>query len=415
MKYIYKHGNQYWYQRAIPIKFKNILGKSTLKISLKTNKISVAIKRAKLQALEHKKMFHEIEKDSRKYFKKIFGGKKIKINKYILDFIDDYDDLINKVLFNKNELINLYNKESTKNSTQPLENIILNEDKLYPPLSKTYYEYLRLKNIYEDSKKSKSIRKSIGLMIKLCGDKSLIEYSSIDAKIFRDYFINLDKVATGKRNQSYIQSLFTVILNHYSIDKKNPFSCLKWPENTKILNRQIFSNEELMKIKDFCIQSDSFISLLCGLIYNTGCSFSEVIGLKNEDISLGKYNPYLVIRSNEIRNINNIYKRRVIPLVGLSLKSMKKINILESNSFLFESHLKLIKKSSMIEVKLNDKIKEISEGKTLISFKYTLIERLKKIGCPEQIISEVIGLSKKESFYGNAITLDIKSSWLSQI
>ena len=44
-----------------------------------------------------------------------------------------------------------------------------------------------------------------------------------------------------------------------------------------------------------------------------------------------------------------------------------------------------------------------------------LIERLKKIGCPEQIISEVIGLSKKESFYRNAITLDIKSSWLSQI
>ena len=69
----------------------------------------------------------------------------------------------------------------------------------------------------------------------------------------------------------------------------------------------------------------------------------------------------------------------------------------------------------MIEGKLNNKIKEISEGKTLISFKYTLIERLKKIGCPEQIISEVIGLSKKESFYGNAITLDIKSSWLSQI
>ena len=44
-----------------------------------------------------------------------------------------------------------------------------------------------------------------------------------------------------------------------------------------------------------------------------------------------------------------------------------------------------------------------------------LIERLKKVGCPEQVISEVIGLAKKESFYGNETTLDIKSSWLSQL
>ena len=32
-----------------------------------------------------------------------------------------------------------------------------------------------------------------------------------------------------------------------------------------------------------------------------------------------------------------------------------------------------------------------------------------------KVISEVIGLAKKESFYGNETTLDIKSSWLGQI
>ena len=31
MKYIYKHGNQYWYQRAIPTKLTKILGKKTIK------------------------------------------------------------------------------------------------------------------------------------------------------------------------------------------------------------------------------------------------------------------------------------------------------------------------------------------------------------------------------------------------
>ena len=60
MKYIYKHGNQYWYQRAIPAKLTKILGKKTIKISLKTNKISTALVRSKLQSAEHKKMFNNL-------------------------------------------------------------------------------------------------------------------------------------------------------------------------------------------------------------------------------------------------------------------------------------------------------------------------------------------------------------------
>ena len=56
MRYIYKHGNQYWYQRAVPVRLINVIGKKTLKISLKTNKISTALKRSKLQSLEHKKI-----------------------------------------------------------------------------------------------------------------------------------------------------------------------------------------------------------------------------------------------------------------------------------------------------------------------------------------------------------------------
>ena len=67
MKYIYKHGNQYWYQRAVPSKLSNLLRKKTLKIALKTNKVPTAIKRAKLQALEHKKMFKIAENSLNKY------------------------------------------------------------------------------------------------------------------------------------------------------------------------------------------------------------------------------------------------------------------------------------------------------------------------------------------------------------
>ena len=74
MKYIYKHGNQYWYQRAIPIKAQKIIGKKSIKISLKTNKISTAVQRSKFQALEHTKMFNDLKKKNI-YFPKVLYKK----------------------------------------------------------------------------------------------------------------------------------------------------------------------------------------------------------------------------------------------------------------------------------------------------------------------------------------------------
>ena len=67
------------------------------------------------------------------------------------------------------------------------------------------------------------------------------------------------------------------------------------------------------------------------------------------------------------------------------------------------------------EKKINDKLKILSTGKTSISFKYSLIERLKSINCPESVICDLIGMAKRESFYSNEVNLDLKSSWLDQI
>jgi hypothetical protein len=44
-----------------------------------------------------------------------------------------------------------------------------------------------------------------------------------------------------------------------------------------------------------------------------------------------------------------------------------------------------------------------------------LIERLKKINCPEEIISEILGLKKRSIFYKNEISIEMKFSWLNQI
>ena len=64
---------------------------------------------------------------------------------------------------------------------------------------------------------------------------------------------------------------------------------------------------------------------------------------------------------------------------------------------------------------MNSLCKKITNGKTSISLRYTLIERLKNVGCPEKIIYELVGLANKDTLYKENISLNIKHSWMSQI
>ena len=418
MKYIYKHGNQYWYQRAVPSKLSNLLGRKTLKISLKTNKVPTAIKRAKLQALEHKKMFKTAEKDLNKYFKNFFNNNEFDLQKYTLSFIDDFDDLVNKLFFSKKDLINIFKNENISNDTNiSIERILLdNSSTEEMSLSLLVDEYIEATNVLNDKKKLYSIKKSLSLLIEICGDKPIDSYNINDANSFKNYFIKRNKISTGKRNQSNLQKFFSVIFQKHLIDKKNPFAGIKWPNVIATVGHQKFSNEELIRIKDFCVKEDSFTSCITGIMFETGCSYSEIIGLESEDVDLNKYNPFIVVRSNSLRQVKNIYKRRIIPLVGISLDKIKKINKISNSGPLFEgyNHVPELLKFKN-EKKINNELKILSNGKTSISFKYSLIERLKSINCPESVICDLIGMAKRESFYSNEVTLDIKSSWLDQI
>ena len=148
---------------------------------------------------------------------------------------------------------------------------------------------------------------------------------------------------------------------------------------------------------------------------NTGTSVSEIVGLNRNEINLNQFTPYIIIRSNNFRIINNIYKKRTIPLVGVSLQSMKKLISLSSNEYPFYKFLNDNFSIKQIESRINFRIKKITTKKSLQSLKYSFIERLKSINCPEEIISEIIGLKKRTMFYKNEVSIEMKYSWLNQI
>jgi len=413
MKYIYKHGNQYWYQRVIPKNLISLLGKKTIKISLKTNKISIALKRSKLQSIEHKKLFHNLNKN--KFKVKIFN--KVDISKYSIKFIDDFDDLVSNILLNKKEIINILNeKKDDGTEIKSLENIIFSDTNNTNIISKLIDIYLNIKKIRNGTQKYSSAISSINYLIKICGNKSIEDFSSKDAIKFKDYFVNNNRISTGKRYQSNLVNFFKTIIEYLNLDKNNPFVDIIWPYYNKNVVNKIFNDDEIIKIKKY-INDDpnNPIGILFGIMLDTGCSTSEVIGINLNEINLNQFNPYLIIRSNDVRKIENIYKRRIIPLVGNSKKSVENLLKRSESDYPFDSFFNDSFKLRGLDNKLNSKLKSLSEKKTVQCFKYTLIERLKLINCPEEVISELIGVRKPNIYYQSDISIEMKLSWLNQI
>ena len=408
MKYIYKHGNHYWYQRAIPMKLVKIIGKKTIKISLKTNKISTALVRSKLQSAEHKKMFNNLL--NKKF--SINFLKKIEISKYNLNFKDDSEDLFSNILLNKKQITNLINKKSD----QTIENFLFNNTTLNINLpSKLLEKYLKLKKISSKSSQYSSIVNSIKYLINICGDKPIDEFSSVDSKIFKNFFVSKNRVSTGKRYQSNLFNFFKTLYNYLNIDKKNPFDNVEWPVNYQKKEIKTLNHEEIINLLNIIKEENSLFSIVIGCILNTGASVNEIIGLNRNEINLNQFTPYIIIRSNNLRIINNIYKKRTIPLVGVSLDSMNKLISMSSNEYPFYDFLNINFSIKQIESKINFRIKKVTKNKSIQSLKYSFIERLKRINCPDEIISEIIGIKKRTIFYKNEVSVEMKCSWLNQI
>ena len=57
-----------------------------------------------------------------------------------------------------------------------------------------------------------------------------------------------------------------------------------------------------------------------------------------------------------------------------------------------------LEKKNLLKKKLNLKFKKIIPNKNLLSFRKSIIKRLINVNCPERVILDVIGQSKKIDF-----------------
>ena len=411
MKYVYKHGNQFWYQRAVPVKIQKILGKTSIKISLKTNKISTAIQRSKLQAVEHKKMFRDIIKKNN-YFSKVFYKKNMNIKKYEILFTDEYDDLVTNIFFGKNIFFEKIKDQIKKSDTSVLKKRKVNsfENFLFNIQDKSYLFSSLLKE-FETNEQVNNLdvqKKNLNLVLDVCGDKPINEYTSDDYFKFKEFL----KINILNESEILKQVNNFFLFSYKKLNIKEKINFKKKSQLTNESKPAEFNNDELIFVAKKCQESNDLESLILLLLMDTGCTISEIIGLSEDDIYLDSYLPFIIIRTNHFRKIKNVNKLRTIPLVGSSLWAINKIN----RHFKKHNFFKMSKlKKNLLKKNVSLKLKKIISDKNLLCFKKSIITRLIQVNCPERVILDIIGQSKKNRLYNEEISLEIKSSWLNQV
>ena len=395
MKYLYKHGNKFWYQRAVPLKLVELVGVRSIKVSLNTNKIQTAITRSKLQAIEHKKIFNKLSEKSKNSFLEILK-KKINIKNYEINFLEDYEDYVSDLIFS--------HKSFSKINVSNIKKYFSDIHKSIPTLS-DFFNDTFIKEFEFKPNQFLQFKKTVTNFIYVCGDKPINSYNSGDIKK-----IHLSLLNNKDFRLHFLKKVFLMAFDKFEI-KKKIFPPTKSISIKKKLTNSSITFEDFKKLENFCKRYSSIETSLLSMILYTGSNLYELMGLETSDIYLDKFQSFIIIRNNSTRLIKSIYKNRTIPLIGISRQGAEFIfNKLNDGEVLFDK--KKIKKFENLIKKI---LINNSTTKALISIKSFLMSRLIKIECPEEVILEIIGRSKKNNLYNREISLDMKKSWLEQL
>ena len=206
MKYLYKHGNKFWYQRAVPLRLVDLVGVKNIKVSLNTNKIQTAITRSKLQAIEHKKMFKELSTKFKNSFFDILKNKKIKIKNYEIKFLDDYEDFVSDLIFS-NENFSKIKVSSIKKYFSDINQSI--------PLLSNFFSGIFIKEFQFKPNQFVKFKRTVKYFISVCGDKPISSYNSGDIKKVQQI-----SVENKDFRLPLLKKVFLMAFGRYELKKK---------------------------------------------------------------------------------------------------------------------------------------------------------------------------------------------------
>lgn len=208
-------------------------------------------------------------------------------------------------------------------------------------------------------------------------------------------------------------------ISEQGIEIKNPIVRVFIPNDGKTLKRLSLPDLVIKKLQEEARLIDDQPRQLLVLLSDSGMRLSEACGLILSDLKLDQEFPHVFLKAHNWRSLKTASSKRKIPLVGQSLRVAKTLSKTTTDKFLFPKYCTRegVKANSAIAT-LNKWLKPRSpKGSVIHSFRHSLRDRLRNVGCTSEIIHEIGAWSKSTvgSRYAVGLNDQVKHAWISKI
>ena len=175
----------------------------------------------------------------------------------------------------------------------------------------------------------------------------------------------------------------------------NPFANMNLGGGKAPRKRCPIPTENIFNTQTLCGKIDDDMRWIVATISDSGMRLAEVIGLQKDDRSLDVEIPFLRLSEHPWRRLKTSTSKRDVPLVGAALWGLKRALDEAEGPLLFPRYCTLENnKANYASSALNKWLKAyVPDGCVVHSFRHSLRDRLRAVGCPSDIVDQIGALS----------------------
>jgi integrase len=248
--------------------------------------------------------------------------------------------------------------------------------------------------------------------------KNLHDYVRSDATKFRDYlFAKGLNGASVARIFGTVRAVINLALSEFGLSIVNPFSNVYFDHSVGAKKRLPVKPEDIKKVQAECYKADDEKRWLIALIADTGMRLAEGAGLLRSDFIEQDGILCVNIRPHPWRSLKTASSARVIPLVGSAKWAAERILAQPDGSkFAFPNYNDGQRSNAnSASAALNKWLKsKIGRGYTIHSFRHSMRDRLRAVGCPSDVIDQIGGWLTQGmgASYGLGYPQGVLGKWL---
>jgi len=420
--YILNNGIPY-FQKAVPKDLRKRIGKSTIKISLRTEKSNLALKCHRLNA-NYTALFklmsenHQIALPEQKLaaialldevgLKEGDGLEEIKIplTDGRVDVLTPSVDILEDYLY----------RQEFKRSSLTDSAFALLKGNLPVLLSEAFSVYLDNHSKGKDKSFIAAQKQHWDKLISLLGDMPIKDVTRKQARQYRDVRLETGVApSTVSREIGVIRAIFEKAIRELSLGIANEFSSIEVAgSNRNQLDRLPYTKSEIQLLVGQSRAIDDEQRRIVTVLAFTGARLAEIVGLRKCDVNLDTKS--ILIQEHGARSLKNSHSKREIPLLPLALEAVAKQIQDAKGDFLFPRYASdAATNADSASATLNKWSKGLVPVKTMHCFRHAMRDLLRSVMCPESVAKEIGGWSSTNDqsvHYGQGYPLDAKRDWL---